>query len=136
MKLLGLTIMRTSDLASERAWSKVQADDLRTVIHELRGRLDENRQQLEKALHDGIEGEKAAHERECALKHENERLAEQVRSLEARIRDITRPVTAEDCIRAVEAAAMRKKQIQDEEVSRVKDIARKARARRRIQDEK
>lgn len=135
MKLFGLVIMKASTLKSERAWSKVQADDMRTLISEQRGQLDECRQQLEKALRDNIENEKAAHGRECDLKYEIARLAEKARGLEARIRDLTRPVTAEDCIRAVEAAARRKQELQDEEVARVKEIARKARAARRLKEE-
>lgn len=135
MKLFGLVIMKASTLKSERTLSKVQADDLRTVISELRGSLDESREQLATAQRDYIERTKAAHERECSLKDEMARLAEKARGLEARIRDLTRPVTAEDCIRAVEAAARRKQEMQDEEVARVKEIAKRARAARRLKEE-
>ena len=135
MKLFGLVIMKASTLKSERAWSKVQADDLRTVISELRGSLDESREQLTTAQRDYIERTKAAHERECSLKDEIARLAEKARGLEARIRDLTSPVTAEDCIRAVEAAARRKREMHDEEVARAKEMAKRARAARRLKEE-
>ena len=136
MRILGITIMRTSELETERAWSKIQADDLRTVIHELRGRLDENRQQLDGQLSENFSITADGRERECAMKATISSLEKKVASLEARVRDLSSPVTTEDCIRAVEEAARRKQEMHNEAVSRAKDMARKARARKRIQDEK
>lgn len=135
MKLFGLTIIRTGILESERAWSRIQADDLRTVISELRGQLDENRQQYEAALRENVRISTEAHGRECDLKHELARLNEQNASLQARIRDLTSPVTAEECIQAVENAARRKKELADEQAALARELARKARARKRINEE-
>lgn len=130
MRILGFTIVRTSELECERSWSKVQADDLRACISELRGSLDESREQLAKALNRNVEMAKASHDRECQLKAENTKLSEAVKSLEARIRDLTSPVKIEDCIHAVEQAAEQKRKLAEANVSLAKDIARKAREAR------
>ena len=135
MKLFGLTIITTHMLESERAWSRIQADDLRSLISELRGQLDENRQQYEAALRENVRISTEAHGRECDLKHEVIKLKEHVASLEARIRDLTSPVTAEECIQAVELAARRKKELADQQAALARELARKARARKRINEE-
>lgn len=135
MKLFGLTIIRTETLDCERNWSRIQAGDLRAVISELRGQLDENRQQYEAALLENVRISTEAHGRECDLKHELARLKEHNASLQARIRDLTSPVTAEECIQAVENAARRKKELADQQAALAMELARKARAHRRINEE-